>query len=382
MNCSRLALIAMLGVALSACDNSKAVDPPAELVDIEPVLQVKRLWSDSLGGKSDHLRLGLQPTIVNNVVYAAGHKGEVIALTADKGKQLWRIKTRLELSAGPAMADGLVVVGSANGELVALEADSGKQRWRHQLSGEMLSKALVGNGLVIARTVDGRLQALNAADGSVRWTVEEVVPRLSLRGTAMPILAGEAVVAGFDNGKLVAVDANTGDTLWNVTIDSPAGRTELDRLADIDAPAAASGRDVFVAGFQGRVAMLDLDNGQIWWAKDASSYRGFGLDERVLYLTNANGLVTALRRTDGNQQWEQAALRQRGLTAPAVVGESLVVGDYEGYLHWLSKVDGSVQARAKTDGERITNAPLVAEGRVYVQTDGGKLIAFETKPKG
>jgi outer membrane protein assembly factor BamB len=236
--------------------------------------------------------------------------------------------------------------------------------------------------LVIARTVDGRLQALSAADGSVRWTVEEIVPRLSLRGTAMPILTGEAVVAGFDNGKLVAVDVNTGDTLWNVTIDSPTGRTELDRLADIDAPAAASGKDVFVAGFQGRVAMLDMDNGQIWWAKDASSYRGFGLDERVMYLTNANGLVTALRRTDGNQQWEQAALRQRGLTAPAVVGESLVVGDYEGYLHWLSKVDGSVQARAKTDGERITNAPQVAEGRVYVQTDGGKLIAFETRPKG
>lgn len=382
MNGSRLALIAVLGLAVSACDNSKAVDPPAELVDIKPVLQVKQLWSDSLRGDAEHLRLGLQPSVADNVLYAAGNKGDVVALTADKGKQLWRVKTKLELSAGPSAADGLVVVGSVNGELVALEADSGKQRWRHQLSGEMLSKALVGNGVVIARTVDGRLQALNAADGSVRWTVEEAVPRLSLRGTATPILAGEAVVAGFDNGKLVAVDVNTGDTLWNVTIDAPAGRTELDRLADIDAPAAYSGKDVFVAGFQGRVAMLDVDNGQIWWAKDASSYRGFGLDERVLYLTNANGLITALRRTDGNQQWEQAALRQRGLTAPAVVGDSLVVGDYEGYLHWLSKVDGSVQARAKTDGERITTAPLVAAGRIYVQTDGGKLIAFETQPKG
>jgi outer membrane protein assembly factor BamB len=139
---------------------------------------------------------------------------------------------------------------------------------------------------------------------------------------------------------------------------------------------------VFVAGFHGRVAMLDVENGQIWWAKDASSYRGFGLDERVLYLTNSNGLITAYRRTDGNQQWEQAVLRQRGLTAPVSIGDSVVVGDYEGYLHWLSKSDGSVQARTSTDGERITNAPVVADGRVYVQTDGGKLIAFETKPKG
>lgn len=379
---SKLALVALSGLVLTACNNSKAVDPPAKLVDIKPVLQIKKLWSDSLGGGGERLRLGLQPTIVDGVAYAASHKGVVIAVTADKGKELWRTKTKLELSAGPAAADGVVVVGSANGELIALAADTGMQRWSHQLSGEMLSKPLVGKGLVIARTVDGRLQALNVADGTVRWTVEEVVPRLSLRGTATPIFADEAIIAGFDNGKLLALDVNTGDTLWNVTIDSPTGRTELDRLADIDAPAAYSGRDVFVAGFQGRVAMLDVENGQIWWAKDASSYRGFGLDERVLYLTNSNGLITAYRRTDGNQQWEQAVLRQRGLTAPASIGESVVVGDYEGYLHWLSKVDGSVQARTSTDGERITNAPVVADGRVFVQTDGGKLIAFETKPKG
>jgi outer membrane protein assembly factor BamB len=246
----------------------------------------------------------------------------------------------------------------------------------------MLSKALIAQGIVVARTVDGRLQGLNAADGSVRWTVEESVPKLSLRGTAVPVLADQAVIEGFDNGKLMAVELTTGDVLWNVTIDSPAGRTELDRLADVDAPAAFSGKDVFVAGFQGRVAMLDVENGQIWWAKDASSYRGFGMDERTLYLTRANGLITALRRIDGAQQWEQAALRQRGLTAAAVVGNSLVVGDYEGYLHWLSTTDGSVQARAKTDGERITNPPIVADGRVFVQTDSGKLIAFETKPKG
>lgn len=382
MNWSKLSLIVISGLVLAACDSSKAVDPPAKLVDIDPVLQVRKVWSDGLGGGGDRLRLGLQPAVVDNVLYAAAHDGEVVAFSADKGKRLWRIKTKLELSAGPAAADGLVVVGSSNGELVALAADTGAQRWRHQLSGEMLSKAMIGKGLVIARTVDGRLQALNATDGSVRWTIEETVPKLSLRGTSMPILADDAVITGFDNGKLVAVDVNTGDTLWSVTVDSPAGRTELDRLADIDAPAAASGRDVFVAGFQGRVAMLDIDNGQIWWAKDASSYRGFGLDDRELYLTNANGVITAMRRTDGNQQWEQAALRQRGLTAPVVVGDSLVVGDYEGYVHWLSKVDGTVQARAKTDGERITNAPVVADGRIYVQTDGGKLIAFETKPKG
>ncbi len=382
MNWSKFAFLALSGLALTACDSSKAVDPPAKLVDIEPVLKISKVWSTGLGGGADRLRLGLQPTITEDAVYAASHNGEVEAIAADTGKRLWRTKTKLDLSGGPAAADGLVVVGSANGELVALEAADGKQRWQHQLSSEVLSKALIAKNLVVVRTVDGRLQALNATDGSVRWTIEETVPKLSLRGTSMPILAGETVVTGFDNGKLVAVDLVTGDSVWSVTVDSPAGRTELDRLADIDAPAAFSGRDVFVAGFQGRVAMLDAENGQIWWAKDASSYRGFGLDDRLMYLTNSNGLITALRRIDGNQQWEQTTLRQRGLTAAVVAGDSLVVGDYEGYVHWLSRADGAVQARASTDGERITNAPVVAGGRVYVQTDGGKLIAFETKPKG
>jgi outer membrane protein assembly factor BamB len=372
----------MLGMALSACDSGKAVDPPAKLVDIKPTLEVKKLWSDSLGGKAVSLRLGLQPSIVGGVVYVASHKGEVTALTAAQGKVVWRINTKLELAAGPAAADGLVVVGSSNGEVLALEAATGKQRWRHQLSGEMLSKALIAQNVVVARTVDGRLHALNASDGSVKWVVEEPVPKLTLRGTAMPILANQSVIEGFDNGRLLAVELSSGDTLWSATINSPVGRTELDRLADVDAPAAFTGKDVFVAGFQGRVAMLDADNGQVWWSKDASSYRGFGLDDSMLYLTRANGLIAALRRTDGSQQWEQAALRQRGLTAPAVIGNSLVVGDYEGYVHWLSRVDGSVQARAKTDGDRITNTPVVADGRVFVQTDGGKLIAFETKPKG
>jgi outer membrane protein assembly factor BamB len=374
-------IAATLGV-LAGCDNSKAVNVPAELVDIDPVLTVRKLWSSSLGGGGDHLRLGLQPVVVNGVLYAAGHKGEVLAVAADTGKNVWRVKTRLELSGGTAVGEGLVVVGSVDGELVALAMADGKQKWRHQLSGEMLTRAVVANNTVIVRTVNGQLQALNASDGAVRWTFEGTVPDLSLRGTAPPVAADGAVVSGFDDGRLVAIEISTGDVLWNVAVDTPTGRTDLDRLADIDAAAAISGRDVYVAGYQGKVAMLGMDNGQVWWSQDASSYRGFGLDDSVLYLSTARGEINALRRNDGNQQWQQSALLHRGLTAPVAVADSIVVGDYEGYLHWLSKVDGAVQARARTDGERITNAPIVADGRVYVQTDSGKLIAFETRPKG
>jgi outer membrane protein assembly factor BamB len=374
------ACIGATALLLAGC-NDKAIDPPAKLVDIKPTLKVKKLWSEGLSGDT-HFRLGLQPSVVDGVVYAASGKGEVLALTADKGKRLWQTQTKLELGGGTAVGEGSVAVGSVNGELVVLDSSTGKQRWQKQLSGEILAKPVIGNGLVVVRTVDGRLQAFDVKDGTARWNNEESVPKLTLRGTAAPIMANGVVICGFDNGKLLAVDATTGDQMWNVTIDSPAGRTELDKLADIDSVAAVSGKDVFVAGYQGRVAMLALDNGQIWWAKDASSYRGFGLDDDKLYLTRSNGVISALRRSDGNSQWENSSLRQRGLTAAISSGDSVVVADYEGYVHWLSKGDGSVQARASTDGDRVTNAPVVADGRVFVQTDSGKLIAFEAKPKG
>jgi outer membrane protein assembly factor BamB len=368
-----------LALLLAGC-NDKAVDPPAKLVDIKPTLKIKKLWSEGLSGDT-HLRLGLQPAVVHGVVYAASRNGEVLALTEDKGKRLWRTKTRLELGGGPAVGEGSVALGSVNGELVVLDGSTGNQRWLKQLSGEIIAKPVIGSGIVVVRTVDGRLQAFDLKDGTPRWNNEESVPKLTLRGTAAPIMVNGVVICGFDNGKLLAVDATTGDQMWNVTIDSPAGRTELDKLADIDSVAAVSGKDVFVAGYQGRVAMLALDNGQIWWAKDASSYRGFGLDDDTLYLTRSNGVISALHRTDGNSKWDNETLRQRGLTAAIPVGNSVVVADYEGYVHWLSKADGSVQARAKTDGDRVTNAPVVADGRVFVQTDGGKLVAFEATPK-
>lgn len=378
----RVLWLMIAALAVAACDNSKDVDPPAELVDFAPKLRIQKLWSESLGGKSDRLRLALQPTVSEGVVYAASHNGEVMALTADSGKRLWRAKTKLPLSAGPGVGEGLVVVGANDGWLVALDAQTGKERWRQLTTGEVLARPLIARGSVIVRTVDGRLHALNAADAKTRWTVEEAMPRLSLRGTAPPLLADNVVVAGFDNGRLIGVDVNTGDTLWNVSVDTPSGRTELDRLIDIDAAAHIAGKDIYVVGFQGRLAMLELDTGQIWWAKDASSYRGFGMDENELYITDANSVISALRRVDGSPQWEQNALRRRGLTAPALDNEALVVGDFEGYVHWLNKENGEVLARAKTDGERITNAPISGDGRVFVQTDGGKLIAFQTRPTG
>ena len=364
---------------LSGCGETE-IEKPAELVDIQATLKVDRLWSVSLGGGAEHLRLALRPIVVDDVLYTASHKGDVVALSATNGRRLWSTRTKLPLSAGPEVGEGVVVLGSSDGDVIALSAEDGKELWRQSIAAEILAQPLIVRDLVVVRTVNGRLEALSLTDGTSRWSIEESVPRLTLRGTAPPVLAGDRIIAGFDNGRVLAVDARSGEVLWETIVNAPSGRTELERLADIDAPARVSGNDVFVVGFQGRMAMLALESGQIWWARDASSYRGFAMDERTLYLTGADGVIMALRRTDGAVLWEQDALLRRSLTAPAIDGDAIVVGDLEGYVHWLDKATGDELARHKAGGERITNAPVSTEAGVFVQTDGGKLVAFKSRP--
>lgn len=376
---SLILLVALVGVA--ACDKDKDPDPPAELTDIVATYRVDQLWSVGLSGDSENLRLALRPVVADGIVYAAAHDGEVVALNAANGRSQWSVKTKLPLAAGPEVGAGLVILGSSDGDVIALDAQTGQQRWRKAINSEVLARPAIANDLVIIRTVDGHVEGLSLTDGATRWAVDEQVPRLTLRGTASPVVAGDRVIAGFDNGRVLAIDVRNGDVLWDTIVNAPHGRTELERLSDIDSPVHVSGDDIFVVGFQGRMAMLALDSGQIWWARDASSYRGFSMDDQNIYLTNADGVVVAMKRNDGSVVWEQNKLRRRGLTAPVMDGDVLMVGDFEGYVHWLDKATGEIVARHKTDGERITNAATVDDGRTFIQTDSGKLIAFKSTPK-
>jgi outer membrane protein assembly factor BamB len=300
-------LLSVLAVAalLAACGDSKDPDPPAELVDIKATLKVEKLWSHSFDSNADHLRLALRVAVADGVAYAAGYDGEVVALSADKGRKVWRTKTKLPLSAGPGVGEGIVVVGASNGMLVALNAKDGSERWRHRMSSEVLAAPVVASGIVVVRTVDGHLVGLDATNAEQRWLVEQTVPKLSLRGNAPAFVIGESVVAGFDNGRVISVELATGDTQWDTAVNTPRGKNELERLVDIDAPIRAIGDDVFVTGFQGRVAMLARDTGQIWWARDFSSYRGFTLEGDSLYASSSEGLVVAMRRTDGTVSWSR-----------------------------------------------------------------------------
>jgi outer membrane protein assembly factor BamB len=366
----------------AGCSKDKDVEPPAVLVKFPATLPVKKLWSEGVGGgkKQLVLRLGLGPAVDNGVVFAASHKGEVLAASLDTGRHLWVKNLKLPISAGPAAGFGMVVVGTSKGAIVALDGATGHELWRQHVNSELLSDPAISEKVVVIRSVDGRLHGLDAHNGKELWSVEQQVPRLSLRGTATPIIAKEVAISGFDNGKVMAVSLTTGDTVWDTALASPHGRTELDRLVDIDSAVRAVGDNVFATGFQGRTAMLALDSGQLWWGHDMSSYRGLAVDADNLYVTQSDGIVVALRQRDGSELWRNNKLKLRRLSTPALTSTAVAVADFQGYLHWLDKNTGELVARERVGKERVSNAPVAVDDTIVVLTDAGKLAAYRATP--
>ncbi|MGH8251363.1 MAG: outer membrane protein assembly factor BamB [Steroidobacteraceae bacterium] len=382
MGMKQIAWLMTALLALAACGKEKEIEPPAELVDFSPAVRIDRVWSASTKGGDDVLRLALRPAADAGRVYVAGHGGDVQAIELESGREIWSARTELELSAGPAVGAGLVVLGTSEGGIVALESDTGAQRWLTSVGGEVLAAPVITGELVIVRTVDGRLRALRADNGREVWNYEQPVPRLTLRGNGAPVVSGDMVLAGFDNGKVVALALGSGELLWNTTVAPSHGRTEIERLVDIDSPVRVFGDDVFVVGYQGRIAMLARNSGQIWWGRELSSHRGLAADDTYLYVTAADSSVVALRRRDGTEVWRQDKLLRRSVTAPAMAGDALVVGDFEGYVHWLDTATGELLARGKTGGGRISNAPIAAGELLLLQTDAGEVQAWRTEPRG
>lgn len=380
----RLPLVLGLAALLLAvgCSKDKDVEPPAKLVDFPATLAVKKLWSTGVGGgkKQLLLRLGLGPSLDSGNVFAVSHKGEVIALSLETGRQLWVTNLKLPLSAGPVAGSGVVVVGSSKGNVVALDEATGKELWRVRVNAELLSAPAIGERIVVLRSVDGRLRGMDIKSGRELWSIEQPVPRLSLRGTSTPVIARDVAICGFDNGKVMAVSLANGDTVWDTTLSSPHGRTELERLVDVDSAVRVVGEDVYAVGFQGRVAMLALDSGQIWWAHDMSSNRGLTVDDETVYISQADGVVIALRQRDGSELWRNDKIRRRNLSTPAMTSTAIIVADYQGYVHWLDKKTGALVAREHVAKQRVTNAPVAVGDTVVVMTDGGDLAAYRALP--
>lgn len=350
---------------------------PKELVSFKETLKIKRLWSAKVSGDAAFLRVALRPVGDGTRIYAAGYGGVVAAFDPESGREIWRNKLETELSAGPGVGENHVVVVARDGMAIVLDASTGEEVWRKSVDGESLARPLIRGEVVVVQTIDNRMQALSIFDGRDLWSLEQSTPSLTMRGSADPVIVSTTVIGGFDNGRLIAADLNTGNVAWESLLSPPTGRSDLDRLSDIDGSIAVVGQDIYAAGYQGRLAALASESGQVLWSREISSYEGVSADWSSVYTTTDNGEIVALAKRDGVEAWRNDDLLRREPTLPTPFHTSVAVGDLEGYVHFFSNLNGAAVARVKMGGGAISNAPVAIANRLYVQNDSGSLAAYE-----
>jgi outer membrane protein assembly factor BamB len=351
-------------------------EKPAALVDFAPGAVVAELWSASVGHGTEKQFLKLQPVALEGKIFTAERAGEVHAIDEESGKRAWEKDLDVQITGGPGVGEQLVLVGTGDGEVIALKQDDGSIAWRSSVSSEVLAAPKAAEGTVVVRTLDGKIFGLDASNGNRLWTYDRQVPVLTLRGTSAPVLVRGLAIAGFDSGNLVALELKTGKVAWEANVAPPRGRSEFDRMVDIDAEPLVVDGTLYVAAFQHGVIAVSLESGRIEWTKDLSSYAGISVDRSNVYLSDDKGQVWALDRDSGRAVWKQDKLAARAVTAPAVVDDYVVVGDLEGYLHWLSKEDGQFMARVRIDKSALIAAPFSVSGKLYAYSSAGTLGAY------
>ncbi|MCF7987936.1 MAG: outer membrane protein assembly factor BamB [Methylovulum sp.] len=352
-------------------------DPPKALIDYTSELKIEVLWKESVGVGSAEQSLNLVAAIGNGKILAADRKGLVKALDLKTGNRLWEKDTEMAFSGGPGIGDGTVVLGSSDAEVIALNVDTGEQLWRTKVSSEVLSVPVIANGVVVVRTGDGAVNGLNEKTGAKLWSYEISVPALSIRGTGTPVIVDGNVIGGYDNGKLAALRLNDGKFAWETNVAMPKGRSEVERLVDLDVDPIEAAGVIYTASFQGGVSAVSAIDGEILWRNEnISSHTGLSNDWRYLYLSDSDSDLWQLDQRTGSSLWKQQDLHQRNLSAPAAYDNYVVVGDFEGYVHWLNTTDGRQMARVQISSSPIETKPIVVENTVYVYTKDGTIAAL------
>lgn len=377
----RKALMLVVVLGLAACTGNKVVNEPAELNPVADVeLRLDRAWSKDVGAGTAGKFAALAPLIVETRAFAADAKGRVRAFDTGAGAVLWTQDTDYRFVAGPGLGDGQILLGTLDGEVVALDAVTGEQNWRAVIDAEVLAAPIQDRGRVIARTVDGRVVGLDASTGDADWEFNRTAPALTLRGLSNPVLRGASAIVGLDTGHVVSLDTRTGEVEWEQLIREPTGRTELERIVDVDAQLLIDDGRLFTASYGGELVVLSAITGREIWRRNLQSYTGMAVNGDQLYVTDAAGKVWALDVVSGAAVWDQSELAYRGVTQPAWYRGNLIVGDYEGYLHVLSPADGRIVGRARPARDAIVAAPRVQDERIYVLASDGTLAALEGAP--
>lgn len=402
----RIGILSAVALLLCACGGDKVISEndtsrPADLVTFEATLPVKLAWSAQLNVDTRRRGFGLVPAEYEGQIFTSESNGRVACYDAARGTFRWDVKLDARLSSGAGAGNGLVVVGSEDGELFALDTKNGSVKWRTPLSSEILAAPQVTSDKVIVSIGDGKVVALDARSGQRIWVSSNTVPALSLRGGGRPVVAGERVIVGFASGHLAAFNLHNGKRLWETAVAVSRGRSEIERLIDIDSTPRVFENMVYTVTYQGQIAALTLESGQIVWSREASSYVDIAIDEGHVYFSDNSGELWALDRASGATLWRQDKLHGRATTAPAVLGDYVAVGDFQGYIHWMTRADGRFVARIRMDdADRravvsgkvsvdeetpifsvpggIRLAPWVSDQKLYVRDENGVLAAFRT----
>jgi len=391
----RVWLVALTSlVVLAGCHSWKKenVQPPTPLdKDFKPTVQVTRLWTNSVGDGAGDSGVRLRPAFADGVLYAASTDGKIAAFDATSGKTLWSKSSRTKgwfgwgdkkrqdalYAGGPAASGDLLVVGTLDGHVYGMSAKDGSPRWESTLNSEVVSSPAIAGGLVIVRTNDGRLYGIDGSNGERRWVYDQdTVPLLSLRGNGTLMVANGVVFYGSDAGKLVALRQDNGEKLWEQKLASGEGRTEIDRLSDADGSILLEGTTLYGAAYHGNLAAVDGPSGRPLWARPFSTFTALDIGSNALYGVNDESEVWAFDKSGGADMWKSDALRYRWLTGPAVQGNYVVMGDLEGYVHWLQSGDGALAARERLSKKAIRAQPLVVGDTVYIEDVKGRIGAY------
>ena len=386
---SRYLLLFTMMFSIAGCStisgwfDSDDDDPmaPMALSDITETVKIKELWSVGVGDGQGDGFYRLQPAISGEVIYAASADGEVVAVDRKRGKTLWEVDLDISLSGGVGVYNDVLLLGSSEGLVLKLDANTGEQLWTTMLTGEILSPPQANGKVVVAQTYNGKLQGLDFATGQLLWTYNSKVPVLTLRGTSVPIMENNRVYAGFASGRVLAFDAQTGSIVWDGRVAIPQGRSEIERIVDVDGTMELAGNELYAVSYQGSVVAIDVESGRKIWQQKASSFSGVSLGFGNVYAADEDGTLNAFMRNGEGVRWSQGALGYRQLSRPTPVGSYVTVGDFEGYLHVLSQVDGDFVGRVRVDSDGLRADMLSEDGILYVFANDGELVAYEITAK-
>ena len=379
-SCLFVFLTGVSGCSWFGDDNENEIKP-AELESFVEEIRIKKIWSKSLGGSKEKYWRSLRPSANDKTVFAANHGGRVSAMSLSDGSKLWSVDIEVSISGGVGYGGDLVMVGTIEGEVIALDASDGTVAWTSQMNTEVLTSPQSNGRVAVVQTIDDKIYALDAETGDEIWHHDGDAPILSVRGTSSPLVTNNMVLAGFDSGKLIAFNPENGAIIWETRIALPKGRTELQRMVDIDGNPILINDVVYAVSYQGRLGAITRGTGRNLWFQDTSSHDSPAYGQAQVYVTEADDIIRAFKAGNGRSVWQNEGLFLRRLTAPTVFGEMVAVADAEGYLHFLNSDDGRFMGRVRVDGSGIDAPMLNRSDRLIVQANDGSVSAYRIEPR-